>query len=39
MRRAIREHGREPPSRHVDELLDQRLAHRGRPGDDTAVEK
>jgi hypothetical protein len=30
VRRSIREHGGEPPSRHVDELLDERLAHRGR---------
>jgi hypothetical protein len=27
---AIREHGGEPSSRQVDELLDERLAHRGR---------
>jgi hypothetical protein len=32
MRRSIREHGGEPPSRHVDDLLDERLAHRGRTG-------
>jgi hypothetical protein len=31
VRRSIREHGIEPSSRHVDELLDERLAHRG-PG-------
>ena len=30
VRRSIREHGGEPSSRHVDELLDERLAHRGR---------
>ena len=28
--RSIREHGGEPSSRQVDELLDERLAHRGR---------
>jgi hypothetical protein len=38
VRRSIREHGMEPSSRHVDELLDERLAHRGRPGEDTAVD-
>jgi hypothetical protein len=27
---SIREHGGEPSSRHVDELLDERLAHRSR---------
>ena len=32
MRRSIREHGGEPPSRHVDELLDERLAHSGLAG-------
>jgi hypothetical protein len=31
VRRSIREHGGEPSSRRVDELLDERLAHRG-PG-------
>ena len=31
VRRSIREHGREPSSRQVDELLDERLAYRG-PG-------
>jgi hypothetical protein len=31
VRRSIREHGGEPSSRQVDELLDERLAHRG-PG-------
>jgi hypothetical protein len=31
------EHGGEPSSRQVDELLDERLAHRGRPGEDAAV--
>ena len=29
-RRSIREHGGEPSSRQVDELLDERLAHRAR---------
>jgi hypothetical protein len=28
----IREHGGEPSSRQIDELLDERLAHRGRAG-------
>jgi hypothetical protein len=37
MRRSIREHGGEPSSRHVDELLDERLAHRGRAAEDAAV--
>jgi hypothetical protein len=32
VRRSIREHGGEPSSRHVDELLDERLTHRGRAG-------
>jgi hypothetical protein len=35
---SLREQGGEPSSRQVDELLDERLAHRGRPGEDTAVE-
>ena len=30
VRRSIHEHGIEPSSRHVDELLDEHLAHRGR---------
>jgi hypothetical protein len=30
VRRSIREHGGEPSSRQVDELLDERLAHCGR---------
>jgi hypothetical protein len=34
MRRSIREHGGEPSSRQLDELLDERLAHRGRSGED-----
>jgi hypothetical protein len=37
-RRSIREHGSEPSSRDVDELLDERLARRGRPGEDAAVD-
>jgi hypothetical protein len=37
MRRSIREHGGEPSSRQVDELLDERLAHRGRSGEDAAA--
>jgi hypothetical protein len=32
VRWSIREHGGEPSSRRVDELLDERLAHRGRAG-------
>jgi hypothetical protein len=39
MRRSIREHGGEPSSRQVDELLDERLAHRGRSGEDAAEER
>lgn len=38
VRRSVREHGGEPFSRQVDELLDERLGHRGWPGEDTAVE-
>jgi hypothetical protein len=38
VRRSIREHGGEPSSRQVDELLDERLAHRGRAGEDAAVD-
>ena len=37
VRRSIREHGGEPSSRQVDELLDERLAHRGWAGQDAAV--
>jgi hypothetical protein len=37
-RRSIREHGGEPSSRDVDELLDERLAHCSRPGEDAAVD-
>ena len=36
-RRSIREHGIEP-SNQVDELLDERLAHSDRAGEDAAVE-
>ena len=38
MRRSIREHGGEPSSRHVGELLDERLAHRCRTGEYAAVD-
>jgi hypothetical protein len=38
VRWSIREHGGEPSSRQVDELLDERLAHRGRSREDTAVD-
>ena len=37
VRWSIREHGGEPSSRQVDELLDERLTHRGRAGEDAAV--
>jgi hypothetical protein len=37
VRRSIREHGGEPSSRQVDELLDERLAHRGRPSKDVVL--
>jgi hypothetical protein len=37
VRWSIREHGGEPSSRHVDELLDERLAQRGQANEDTAV--
>ena len=37
VRRSIREHGGEPSSRQVDELLDERLTHR-RLGEDAAVD-
>jgi hypothetical protein len=33
----IREHGGEPSSRQVDELLDERLANLGRAGEDVAA--
>ena len=38
VRWSIREHGGEPSSRQVDKLLDERLAHRGRTGQDPAVD-
>jgi hypothetical protein len=38
VRRSIREHGGEPSSRQVDELLDERLAHGRRAGEDAAVD-
>jgi hypothetical protein len=37
VRRIVHEEGVEPSSRHIDELLDERLAHRGRPGDDVTA--
>jgi hypothetical protein len=37
VRWSIREHGGEPSSRQVDELLDERLAHCGWAGEDAAV--
>jgi hypothetical protein len=37
VRWSIRAHGGEPSSRHVDELLDERLSHCGRLGEDAAV--
>jgi hypothetical protein len=39
VRRAIREHGGEPSSRQIDELLDERLTHRGRADERGAVGK
>jgi hypothetical protein len=38
VRRSIREHGIEPSSRQVDELLDERLAHHGRAGEDAEAD-
>jgi hypothetical protein len=38
VRWSIREHGGEPSSRQVDKLLDERLAHRSRAGEDPAVD-
>jgi hypothetical protein len=38
VRWSIRAHGGEPSSRHVDELLDERLSHCGRLGEDAAVD-
>jgi hypothetical protein len=37
VRRTIRDHGGEPSIRHIDELLDERLSHRGRTGEDAAA--
>jgi hypothetical protein len=37
-RRSIRKHRIEPSDRQVDELLDERLSHRGRAGEDAAVD-
>ena len=37
VRRLIHEHGSEPSSHQIDELLDERLSHRGRVGDDAAA--
>jgi hypothetical protein len=38
VRRSIREHGGEPSSVQVDELLDERLGHRGQAGEDVTVD-
>ena len=38
VRWSIREHGGEPSSRQIDELLDERLANLGRAGEDVAVD-
>lgn len=38
VRCSVREHGGEPSSRQVDELLDERPAHRGRASEDAAVD-
>jgi hypothetical protein len=38
VRWSIREHGGEPSSRQVDELLDERLANLGRASEDAAVD-
>ena len=37
VRWSIREHGGEPSSRQVDELLDERLAHHGRASEGQAA--
>jgi hypothetical protein len=37
VRWSIREHGGDQSSRQVSELLDERLTHRGRAGEDAAV--
>jgi hypothetical protein len=38
VRRSIREHGGEPSSRQVDELLDERVAHLRGASDDVAID-
>jgi hypothetical protein len=38
VRRSIREHGGEPSSRQVDELLDERLGHRAEASESEAIE-
>jgi hypothetical protein len=38
VRPSIREHGGEPSSRQVDKLLDERLGHLRRAGEDAAVD-
>jgi hypothetical protein len=38
VRWSIREHGGEPSSRHVDELLDERAAHLCGASEDVAVD-
>lgn len=38
VRRSIRKDGIEPSDRQVDELHDERLSHRGRAGEDAAVD-
>ena len=38
VRRSIRKHPIEPSDRQADELLDERLSHRGRAGEDAAVD-
>ena len=37
LRRTVRRIRCEPSTRQVDELLDERLSHRGRAGEDSAV--
>jgi hypothetical protein len=36
--RVARDMDRTTSTVHIDELLDERLAHRGRPGEDAAVD-
>jgi hypothetical protein len=36
--RSIREHGGKPSSRLIDELPEERLGHRSRPGEDAEVD-